>query len=99
MIGEDKPYGTLCFAPIVWFHNEIEETSDGSGVYVAHPPKPVHDGHWVGYYVNLMFEGDTEQSKFSVMQNQYHVTTMGWVYPNTLPFEDCHGVECSGKLL
>jgi hypothetical protein len=48
----------MCLQPIVWFSSQIKETQNGSGVYVAKPPKPSVEGHWVGYYVKLIFEAD-----------------------------------------
>ena len=63
------------------------------------PPQPKEKGHWVGYYVEMFFEGDTDDDPSSIFKNQFHMTTPGWTNPNTLPFDDCHGVECKGILV
>lgn len=93
----DQP--DICIAPILWKSQKLRETSNGSGVYVANAPLPKHEGRWVGYYVNVYFEADTKQDFISIWKNEYHVTTKGWTYPNTLPYPDCHGEECIGRLV
>jgi len=64
------------------------------GVYVAKPPSPSKKGHWVGYYIEVYFKGDTNH--WSVpFKNQFGFSTPGFTWPNTLPFEECHGAkEC-----
>lgn len=89
----------LCLQPIIWKSMELKETSHGSGIYVAKAPIPKHEGRWVGYFVDVFFYGDVAQDHFSLLKNEYHFTTTGWTNPNTLPFEDCHGDECIGRLV
>jgi hypothetical protein len=98
---KDGSYGIkdVCIQPIIWKSLNLKETSNGSGVYVAKAPIPQHEGRWTGYYINVYFKGDTSQNIFSLMSNGYHVTTKGWTYPNTLPYPDCHGSGCIGRLV
>ena len=56
-------------------------------------PEPKKDGHWVGYYVEVVFPGDAEDPP--LFKNEYIMTTPGWVHPDTLPFEDCHLETCT----
>ena len=56
------------------------------------PPKPKKDGHWVGYYVEVYFHGDTKYSSW-LFKNEFQFTTPGFVWPNTLPFEPCNSLE------
>jgi len=37
------------------------ETDDGGSIYTTYPPEP-EDGHWMGYYLEMAFNGDTHQS-------------------------------------
>jgi len=48
----------LCLQLVIWHAQELNETVAGSGIYKALPPTP-DEGHWMGYYVELFFEGDT----------------------------------------
>lgn len=89
---------TACLQPILWRAITLRETSNGSREYVAKAPVPKHDGRWVGYYVNLYFEADVPEG-LSIWKNEFHVTSVAWTNPNTLPFEDCHGKECIGKMV
>lgn len=87
----------LCLQPIVWLPTQLKEVSvdeNGTRTYIANPPSPSIEGRWMAYYINLHFESDNEKPKWSFMENEYHVTSVGWVTPNTLPFEDCFGVSC-----
>ena len=60
------------------------------GVYSATPPAP-RGGRWTGYYVELFFK--------SSLKSDYLFTTPGFTWPDTLPFADCKGAECTGRLL
>jgi len=85
-----KPvFGADCFVPIVWIGTTLEAESDGS--YVAKAPKPF-DGHWSGFYVELYFPAEFSSS-------DYQFTSPGFTFPNTLPFADCSGASCKGKLV
>ena len=92
----------ICAQPIFWHSFELKEKkteSDGSKVFVGSPPAVKNKGHWVGYYLKLEFEGDTPQHGITIFDNDYHLTTKGWTYPNTLPYADCHGAGCEGKMV
>ena len=57
------------------------------GAYTAVPPEPQKAGHWTGYYIEIKFD------------DKYQFSTPGFTWPDTLPFPDCTGKECSGHLL
>jgi len=48
-----------CLNPILWGGVELEESSEKQGEYIAVPPEPLVKGHWVGYYVEIYWKGDT----------------------------------------
>jgi len=85
----------LCAQPIVWHANKLHRSTSDNGdfVYSTMPPEP-EDGHWNGYYIELIFAGDTEGPKIDLFKNAYFFSTPGFTWPNTLPFEDCHGESC-----
>ena len=56
------------------------------------PPKPT-SGRWTGYYIEMMFDSGTH------IKSQYHFTTPGFTWPDTLPFADCQEETCVGRLL
>jgi len=94
-VGEkDK---NLCLQPMVWhadkLHRSISE--NGDSVYSTLPPEP-EDGYWNGYYIELVFPGDTH-SKVSLFKNAYFFSTPGYTWPNTLPYDDCYGETCVGR--
>jgi len=61
------------------------------------PPQP-QDGYWMGYYVTVEFPADTESDDtVSGLKNTFMTSTPGWTWPNTLPFQDCHGDGCVGR--
>eukprot|EP00908_Phaeocystis_cordata_P015448 Transcript_26603.p1 GENE.Transcript_26603~~Transcript_26603.p1 ORF type:complete len:529 (-),score=185.38 Transcript_26603:1381-2967(-) len=92
----EKPVfgGGNCLQPIVWEAEELKPTSapDGGLTYAANP-KPPKPGHWRGYYIELSYP--------SVQHPKLHtqVSTPGFVWPDTLPFEDCNLAECSPRLV
>jgi hypothetical protein len=47
------------------------------------------DTYWMGYYIEMIFPGDNKLNTI--------ITTPGFVYPDTLPFDDCYGETCIGK--
>jgi len=93
-LGDDAKY---CLQPIIWWEKKLMETTNGSGTYLAQAPKPNTKGHYVGYYVKLVFEADTPSEHG--FGKDYTLTSVGWTNPNTLPFEDCHGDGCIGRLV
>jgi len=78
-----------CIQPIIWKGTTLNETSPG--VYVAKIPTPKIG--WVGAFVEVFFPSDTGLS------TEYQFTTPGMVWPQTLPFDDCHAEECVPNLL
>ena len=90
-----KDNSDLCLQPIIWHSKTLRqshETDSGDLVYRTDPPKP-KDGHWMGYYIEVVFPGDTSQG-LKVFKNEFVHTTPGYTWPNTLPFDDCHGESC-----
>lgn len=87
----------LCLQLIEWHQEDLKETD--AGVYVGVAPEPKRDGHWVGYYVEVIFPGDTEAKDHPVFKNEYIMSTPGWVYPDTLPFDDCYADTCTNTLV
>ena len=87
--------GGNCLQPILWHKTKLKP--DGSGVsYAAMPPKPSKAGHYVGYYIELIYPKDEAGT--------LQISTPGYVWPNTLPFPDCElraGAkdECSATLV
>ena len=89
----------MCLQLIDWHKQELKETEKGSGVYIGTAPEPKKEGHWVGYYIELIFPGDAEASYHPIFKNEYIMSTPGWVYPDTYPFEDCWLDTCSNNLV
>ena len=86
-----KPlFGGNCVQPIIWLGTTLKAVSPG--VYKGIPPKP-KDSYWTGYYVEMFFPSDT------TAKGDFQFTTPGYTWPNTLPFKDCHGAECVGRLV
>ena len=59
-----KPlFGGNCIQPIIWTSTTVTGHASlrdpGSKVYSALPPKPKHEGRWVGYYLEAHFASDT----------------------------------------
>ena len=100
-------FGGNCLQPIIWLGKTLKgrpakDGAAGSGggavVYTAVPPAPAASGHgWVGYYVEVSFPCD--DSSVNGRSSEYHMTTPGYVWPDTLPFADCAGEACRGHLL
>jgi len=89
----------LCLQLIEWHKEELKETEEGSGIYVGTAPEPKKDGHWVGYFIEVIFPGDTETPYHPLFENEYIMTTPGWVHPDTLPFDDCFMETCTNTLV
>ena len=89
----------LCIQKIYWQSESLKETEEGSGIYVGTAPEPKNEGHWVGYFIEVIFHGDTTAPDHPIFKNEYVMTTPGWVHPDTYPFEDCKGETCTNKLV
>lgn len=87
------PFHTLgsdvCFQPIIWTGTTLNATAPG--VYVAKLDKPLIG--WIGAFVEVYFPSDTG------LRDEYQFTTPGMVWPQTLPFEECHAEGCVPNLL
>jgi len=81
--------GGNCVVPIVWAGTTLNEVAGSPGLFRATPPEP-KTGHWTGYYIEVYFPSNV---------GEYQLTTPGFAWPNTLPFEDCHGESCIGRLV
>lgn len=82
--NDDPNKEQLCIAPIYWYERELKETSPG--FYKALPPQP-KDGHWTGYFIEVVFPGDLPKNSW-IFPNQFVETTPGWTWPDTFPFDD-----------
>ena len=76
--------GDLCIQPILFHKEEMEsigEYIDGDAVYKVLPPEP-KDGHWVAYYVEVVFPGDEDDDMpWDITQNEYKFSTPGYTWP------------------
>jgi hypothetical protein len=90
-IALPKPiFGGNCLQPIGW--TAINATTTDGVTFTATPPH-ISEG-WVAYYMELKFAADTIGT-----DTQYHFTSPAFTWPDTLPFPDCKGAECIGRLL
>ena len=94
MVGAEN----ICFAPVVWVTTDLEEVDGQPGVYKALPPQP-RDGHWTGYYIEMEFEGDHPDRGDKFFPNHFTFTTPGYVWPDTMPFDDCVKEGCWSKMV
>jgi PhoPQ-activated pathogenicity-related protein len=78
-----------CVQPTIWTGKTLEASSPG--VYEAKLKKPLLG--WTGAYVEVFFPSD------SGLKSEYQFTTAGMVWPQTLPYPDCHGAECGGSVV
>lgn len=89
-IGPLKLLGfEACVMPTIWLGETLKPTSPG--VYKAQLKKPLMG--WTGAYVEVFFPSNTGLS------TEYQFTTSGMVWPQTLPYPDCHGLGCDGVLV
>lgn len=89
-IGPIKLDGSdICANPIIWWGTDVAETSPGT--FVAQIPKAKKG--WTGAFVEVMFPSDTG------LVELYRMTTSGVVFEDTLPFPDCVGAGCIGRLV
>lgn len=81
----------LCIQPIYWHYKTLRKSKTiyGDTMYSASAPTP-SEGHWTGYYIELIFPGDTPSTTHFV-KNEFIYSTPGFTYPDTLPFDDYHG--------
>eukprot|EP01064_Diplonema_japonicum_P014994 TRINITY_DN22762_c0_g1_i1.p1 TRINITY_DN22762_c0_g1~~TRINITY_DN22762_c0_g1_i1.p1 ORF type:complete len:262 (+),score=58.39 TRINITY_DN22762_c0_g1_i1:66-851(+) len=82
-------FGGNCFVPIFWYSEDLTEVAPGK--YQASVPE--REEGWTGFYIELVFASGTG------LDVDYLLTSPGMVWPNTLPFPDCHGSACYGTLL
>jgi hypothetical protein len=79
----------ICFQPIIWEGKTLEQTSPG--VYTGKIPRPILG--WTGAYIEVYFPSDTG------LKQEYQLTTPGMVWPQKLPYPDCHEETCVGRLI
>ena len=85
-------FGGNCLQPVIWLGKTLDADSDDKNTYSATVPTP-SNGAWTGYYIEIFFDSTTG------LKHDYQFCTPGQVWPNTLPFPDCHGKACKGTLL
>lgn len=81
-----------CLNFITWSARVLKESAFNKGEYTATPPEPKTQGHWVGYYVQIFWLGDTKEPSW-LLNGEYNNSTPGYTWPNTLPFPDCDGLK------
>ncbi|QDZ23871.1 hypothetical protein A3770_11p63890 [Chloropicon primus] len=87
--------GGICPIQLVWLNDVIEpvEQTDSQWTYsvsLKAPPKG-----WGAFFVEFRFPGISEL----FFELPYTVTTQTVIVPTKLPFPDCSGAECEGKLV
>lgn len=85
-----KPvFGGNCLQPILWTTTKLEVTEGGLYTFTPPPNTP----KWMGYYIEVFFPSDIG------LKDHLQTSTPGFVWPDTLPFEDCTGEACYGELM
>uniref|UniRef100_A0A7S3MTC4 Uncharacterized protein n=1 Tax=Strombidium inclinatum TaxID=197538 RepID=A0A7S3MTC4_9SPIT len=92
------PKKNRCFQTIFWKQAKMEQQADDEGHYKIDVPQP-QEGLWMGFYAQVYFKGEGPDPKAGMLKNSYHKTSMGWVTPDTLPFEPCEGQTCTSNLI
>jgi len=88
----------LCFQPIFWREKTLEKSGEnvnGEAIY-SHPHPKGRRGHWMGYYIEVTFPGDTPQG-IKAFKNEFVESTPGYTWPKTLPFDDCYMEGCLSR--
>jgi PhoPQ-activated pathogenicity-related protein len=86
--------GGNCFVPIIWYGITLKAADPTKpNVYTGVPPAPKDGKGWTGYFVEIFFPSDTG------IKSEYQFTTPGFAWPDTLPFKDCSGETCVGRLV
>ena len=93
-LKHDVEGGGNCLQPMLWHKVKLSKGADG--LYTATPPPPTKDGHYTGYYIEMIYP-DQGTGKLQI-------STPGYAWPDALPYGDCalkRGVPnaCTGKLL
>ena len=81
--------GADCLQLCLWWKEDLKEETPG--FYQTIPPKR-QDDLWSGYYIEMVFEGDTDDSSL-LLSNEFRFTTPGYTWPTRLPFPDCNSNE------
>ncbi len=84
-----------CPIMLVWFDDEIQpiEKTTNTWTYTASVKAP--EKGWAGFYLEMRFPGVSEL----FFELPYTVTSQTFIVPDTVPFPDCSGAECEGKLV
>jgi len=85
--------GGNCIQPIIWLGKTLSAVEGTTNVYKAKPPMPL-PGFWTGYYIEVFFPNN-----LGLKKDSFQFTTPGFVWPDTLPFEDCLADTCKGHLV
>ena len=83
-----NPERSHCLQLTLWLHKDLEEWEPG--VYKATPPESWFG--WTGYYIEVIFEGDTDVTNW-MLDNVFRFSTPGYTWPTKLPFPDCNSNE------
>ena len=94
------PNADLCFQPIFW--HPTPSTCEGNTYSMTVPP-PMHKGRYQGVYAEVVFPkfhpADNLILDLIIPPDEVSLTSVGWVTPDTYPFDDCTGEECTNTLL
>mmetsp|Transcript_3461 Transcript_3461/g.5191 ORF Transcript_3461/g.5191 Transcript_3461/m.5191 type:complete len:485 (-) Transcript_3461:50-1504(-) len=83
----------LCFATIFWKKKPMELVEPGH--WKVSVPQP-QVNHWMGFFAQVKFngEGSGPVGREKLFNNMYHMSSVGWVTPDTLPYPPCVGAGC-----
>ena len=90
----------LCFQPIFW---QKERSQENDMTYTVTTPPPMVKDHWQGVFAEVVFPYHHPTGHFLmdlvIPPDEFSLTSPGWVTPDTFPFKDCHGEECTNTLI
>jgi hypothetical protein len=77
-------------------------TTDGSRQYYAQVDAP-SDGRYAAFFIDIKYDLHEKTLKGDIIPKDQpgmlEFTSEVSVWPNTFPYEDCHGTDCYGTLL
>lgn len=95
-----KVKGLCANLAVFWEMEKLEETSEGSGTYVAHRDVPSND-RWTAFFVDVQYQpsSNRELTWPFLPKNDFEFTTGVSIVPDTFPFADCKDAGCTGRLV
>ena len=86
-----------------WYSKELAPEADGV-TYIAHMDADP-SGKWTAFFIDFTFDTEPTLATDSLGNwpydepGQLDFTTEVSIWPDTFPYEDCHGADCYGTLL